>query len=103
MRSVGGVMPAKPQDIVGDDGLGRPEDRIAERHVDAEGVSVRFPCEPTFCAEAQALVLHALVLDLGMLRIRADLEGRELLVHRTGAWPRDWLWTSYPPSAAPMT
>lgn len=68
----------EPQDIVGDDGVGRPEDRVAERNIDAERISVRFPCEPTLGAEAQALVLHALVLDLGMLRIRADLEGEEV-------------------------
>lgn len=54
------------------------DERIAEGDVDAERLTVDLPSELALGAEAQALILHALVLDLGVMRIGPDLERHEI-------------------------
>jgi hypothetical protein len=53
-------------------------DRVAERDVDSERVAVALSCEPALGSESHALILHALVVDLGMLVVGTDLEGEEI-------------------------
>ena len=69
---------SKAQRVVGDDDLGLTEDRIAERDVDAEGTAVDLACEAALGTESPALVLHALVLDVGVAIVWTDGEDHEV-------------------------
>jgi hypothetical protein len=64
--------------VVGDDDVWVPEDRIAERDVDTEGLPEGFPREAALGAKAEALVEHPVVLDLRMILVGTDLEGEEV-------------------------
>lgn len=74
IRSAGGAMIAKRQDIADHDELRVARDRIAERDVDTEPLSHEF----ALGAEPEPVVVHAVGPDLGVLAIGADLECDEV-------------------------
>jgi hypothetical protein len=75
---------SKPEHVFGDDDVGLAEDRIAKTNVDAEGLSIELAGQATSGAKAEAVVSHALVLDLGMVIVGTDLEGHEVTKVVTG-------------------
>jgi len=58
--------------------VGLAEHWVAEGDVDAEALPVELPSELALGAEAEPVVLHAVVLDGRMLFVRSDLEGHEI-------------------------
>src|SRR4029078_4271284 len=68
----------KGEDILCNGDLGLSKHRAPERNVDAKGLRIDLAGEFALGAETQAAVLHAVVADLRMFVVRADLEAHEL-------------------------
>jgi hypothetical protein len=64
------------EDVLRHHHLRLAENRIAEGDIDTEGLPIELACEPALRAKAEAVVLHAIVLDLGMVIIRTDFGSR---------------------------
>ena len=73
-RSDGGSDPGESEDVVAHDDVGLADERVTEGYVDAERSAVDHARESALGAIAKAVVAHPLVLDLGVIRIRLDLE-----------------------------
>jgi hypothetical protein len=74
----GGRDARETEDVVGDDDVGSTKDRIAECDVDSEWVALALSRKPAHCSESHAFILHALVVDLGVIVVGTDLEGEEI-------------------------
>jgi len=66
------------QHVLGDDDVGRTDDGITERNVDAEGLAVDLARELALGAEAQPVVLHGIIPYFGVVGVGHDLEGHEV-------------------------
>ncbi|AUX49051.1 uncharacterized protein SOCE26_105960 [Sorangium cellulosum] len=66
------------EDVLRHHDLGLAEDRIAERDVHAERLPVELAGEPALRTEAEPVVLHPIVLNLGVVIVGADLEVHEV-------------------------
>lgn len=64
--------------VLGDHELGLAEDRVAERHIDAERSAVDLPATVHSARKRSPLVLHPVVLDLGVPVIGTDGEHHEV-------------------------
>lgn len=70
--------PREGEEIVADHPIRLSDDRIAERDVHPEDLAIQPTCHPALGAEPLALVLDPRPCDVGMARVRADLEGHEI-------------------------
>lgn len=66
------------QHVLGDHELELAEDRVAERHIDAERSAVDLAGDGALGPKAQPLVLHPVVLDVGVPVIGTDGEHHEV-------------------------
>ena len=66
------------QDVIGNAELGLADDGVAEGDVDTERLPVDLPAQLAFGAEAEPVVLQSIVLDLGVVGVRSELEAHEI-------------------------
>ncbi len=67
------------KNVVSHERLRLAKDRIAERHVDAEPLTLDLAGKTAFGAEPKSVILHPFCLDLGMLGVGHDLERQEVV------------------------
>ena len=62
------------ENVRGHHPVGLTDERVSVGHIDAERAAIDRPREPAFGTIAIAFVSHPVIPDLGMFRVRLDLE-----------------------------
>ena len=75
---MGGCYADEAEHVIGGDDLRLAQDRIAKGHIHPEALTVELARELALGAEAHAVVLHAVVLDLGVVVVGPHLEREEV-------------------------